>query len=431
MTLPGVEALRLRAPARGGLAASSLGLLVAKGLQMGGGFLFWVVAARNASVGTVGIAVACISGVMLCTQLGVLGTGSAVIIALGEGEEPAGVLDTAVTVLTVASVLAGSGYLLLTAVTGDGALGPVEDPRFFLIFVATAVLGTLVICIDQASIALHHAGGAATRYGLGAMVALVTALAVLPVVDDADALLLLACWATGVVTAAVVGLVQLRAWAGYRYRPAVRLQQVSRVLVVGVPNQLLTATERLSPVLIPIVLAHVASPTTTAYWYPAWMMAWVAFNAPISVGMVQFKDVVAHPERAAAVVRHGLVLALALGGGVALVAAAGAEPLLQLLGDEYAESSATALRILLVGLLPFAVLQAYNALCRGLARTREAIVLGMAFMTVVSFGTAFAGARGPTAVAVTWVLTSTAAGAVALVRTRVLLRRLHAGQGAR
>lgn len=409
---------------------SSVWLVVAKFLQMGAGFLFWVVAARGATVDTVGVTAACVSGVMLCTQLGVLGTGSAVIIALGRGEVAKEVLDTAFTVLGVASVLAASGYLGLTATVGSEALSTTQTLGFALLFTAGVLVGTLVICLDQASIALHHAGGAATRYGAGGLAALATALVMSSRDSSLSATVLLGCWTMGSVVAVLVGLLQLRRWVGYRYSPGIHLRKVLWVLRVGVPNQLLTATERLSPVLVPIVLTHFASPTTTAYWYPAWMMAWLAFNVPISVGLVQFNDIVKHPERARTVVRHGVVWSLVLGGSVSLVAAVGAETLLSILGEEYAAASTTALRLLLIGLVPFTVLQAYNALCRGVGRTGEAIALGLGLMVAVAVGTAVVGDRGPDAVAVLWLATSGVAALWALWRLRVNMRRVRRAEEA-
>jgi O-antigen/teichoic acid export membrane protein len=428
MTVAGAgSALAAVLPRRGALGLRSVWLLVAKGLQMGGGFLFWVVAARSASVESVGIAAACVSGVMLCTQLGVLGTGSAVIIGLGEGADVKEVLDTAFSVLGTAALGAAIGYLLLVQGLGSEALASTYSLGFAVVFVVATCLGTLVICIDQASLALHHAGGAAPRYAAGGVAAVLAGVALSLRPGDLTAFQLVACWAVGGAVAAGIGAAQLHAWVGYRYSPRVRVRRVLWVLRVGVPNQLLTATERVTPVLVPILLTHTASPTTTAYWYPAWMMAWVAFNAPISVGMVQFNDIVRHPARARRVVRQGAVWALALGGPLSLVIAAGAGTLLSLLGDGYADASVTALRILLLGLLPFTVLQAYNALCRGVGRTAEAVALGLVLMSAVAVGTVLTGDQGSATVAVMWVAVSGSAALVALWRLRTHLA-LSAGR---
>ena len=78
---------------------SSLGLVVAKAAQTGAGFAFWVVAARATSDREVGLTMAAVSAVMICTQLAVLGAGSAVILSVGRGEPPARVLDAAFAIV--------------------------------------------------------------------------------------------------------------------------------------------------------------------------------------------------------------------------------------------------------------------------------------------------------------------------------------------
>ena len=46
---------------------------------------------------------------------------------------------------------------------------------------------------------------------------------------------------------------------------------------------------------MPILVAHLVSLEATAYWYPAWMMAWVAYSTPVLVGLVQFAEGVKDP----------------------------------------------------------------------------------------------------------------------------------------
>jgi O-antigen/teichoic acid export membrane protein len=407
--------------ARLSLPARSVWLVCAKGVQMGGGFLFWIVAARSASVPDVGLAVATVSAVMLCTQLGILGVGSAAIIALGRGRPVRQVLDSSFTVVVAASLLGGAAYLAVTSAGGSPAAA--TGLLFVLLFLVAAAAGTCVIYLDQISIALHHTEGAALRYALGSTLALtaVSALALAP--GRADPFELVAAWTLGSVVAVAVGVVQLRRWEGYRYRPSLSRRPAWMLVRTGVPNQMLTLTERLSPVLVPLILAHVVSPTQAAYWYPAWMMVWAAFTAPISVGMVQFADIVRRPQDARRIVLVGLKWSLLLGGGLCLVLVVAATPLLGLLGGAYADASAGALRVLTLGLVPFVVVQAYNAYCRATGRTREATLLGLSLLVVVSVGTAAVGSHGPLAVAVVWVSATALASVFAGTRLLSVLHR--------
>jgi O-antigen/teichoic acid export membrane protein len=411
------------------LPVRSVWLVFAKGVQMGGGFLFWIVAARSASVPDVGLAVATVSAVMLCTQLGILGVGSAAIIALGGGRPVRQVLDSSFSVVVAGSLVGGAGYLAVARLGGSPAAG--SGAVYLLLFLVAAAAGTCVICLDQISIALHHTEGATLRYGVGSVLSL-TAVSVLALAPGrADPLELVAAWTLGAVGSVLVGLFQLRRWAGYRFRPSLSARPAWLLVRTGVPNQLLTLTERLSPVLVPLILAHVVSPTQAAYWYPAWMMVWAAFTAPISVGMVQFADIVRRPEDTARIVWVGLKWSLLLGGALCAVLVAGAEPLLGLLGGAYADASAGALRVLTLGLVPFVVLQAYNAYCRATARTREATLVGLCLLTAVSAGTATMGERGPLAVAVVWVAATTLASVFAGTRLLAVVRSSNVGAHSR
>jgi O-antigen/teichoic acid export membrane protein len=232
-----------------------------------------------------------------------------------------------------------------------------------------------------------------------------------------------ACWSVTALVATGLGAIQLRRWFGYRYRPGLCAADIRGMLRMGLPNQLLTMTERAPQLLLPALLAHVVAPEATAYWYPAWMMAWIIYTAPVSVGLVQFAEAVREPAGVWRTVWTGLRWSLVLGGGLAIVLAVAAEPLLGLMGSEYATASATAVRVLAVGLVPFAVLQAYNAVCRARQQLAEGITFGVV-LGALSVGCSLAvAAEGPTAIAVAWVASLSCGAIWALVRLRTLAAR--------
>lgn len=150
------------------------------------------------------------------------------------------------------------------------------------------------------------------------------------------------------------------------------------------------------------------------------MMAWVAFTVPISAGLLQFADAVNNPAGMSRTVRRGITWSLLVGGAMAVVLAISARTLLGLMGDQYADSSADALRILTLGLVPFALLQGYNAACRALDRQTEAIVLGVCTAIAVCLAVGWLAPRGVTAVAWGWLAVMSAAGLLALARLRPL-----------
>jgi O-antigen/teichoic acid export membrane protein len=215
-----------------------------------------------------------------------------------------------------------------------------------------------------------------------------------------------AIWTLSSVAICVTGAWQLDRWARYRYRGRVHLGTLRRHLAVGIPNHLLTLTERLPALVVPILVAHLVSPRATAYWYPAWMLAWVAYTIPVQVGFVQFSEGVRRPAELRSTLRSGFTSALLLGAGASAVLAVLAHPLLRMVGADYADESSTALRVLTLGIVPFAVWQSYNARCRASGLVKEGIFAGMALAVVICAATTWAAPEGSTAIAVAWVASS-------------------------
>ena len=409
-------------PVRHSALRSSIGLIVAKGAQTGSGFAFWVVAAHAASEREVGLTTAAVSAVLICAQLALLGAGSAVIVSVGRGEPPARVLDAAFGFVALASTVLAVGYLVLqSAVAPDTASVSV---LFWLMFLVAAITGTMGTVLDQALVALGRGASATLRYTLGGVVSLGAAALVAWLARPAAADLLMACWTIGTAFTCVVGVVQLRRLVGYRPRPSLRLAGGRPLLMVGIPNQLLTLTERAPGLVLPLLLAHMVSPEAAAYWYPAWMMAWTAYTAPMLIGIVQFSEGVRDPGRLVATTWASFRWSLATGGLGAVILIVFARPLLHLLGDRYADASADALRWLAAGVVAYAVLQAYNAVCRAQGRYAEAIVVGVVLAVALCVSALLAADRGPSAMALTWLVVLSVGAVVVGLRLVAVLRRV-------
>jgi O-antigen/teichoic acid export membrane protein len=425
MTVDGSPApIALGLPRRRSLTVNSAGLVVGKVAQMGTGFLFWLVAAHTATVRDVGVAAAAVSAVMLCTQVGLLGSGAAVIVLVGRGRDRVvDVLDAAVGVVAVAA--AGAAMLSVAVIAGfSGDLGRVIGAGAFpAVFVIAAVFGTVIITLDQAWIALARGDQVVPRYVVSGTLAIVLLALVGSRSAQVTAAAILACWTVDAVVSAAIGAWQARRWFGTWIRPRYEPRLTRSMIRLGLPNQALTLTERGPALLIPVLTAQLVSPTTTAGWYPAWMMVWVAYTAPVAVGLAQFSEVVRRPEQMRETTWKSLRWSVVLGGAIAAALAVLAEPLLSLLGHTYAESSTTALRILALGVLPYAVMQAYNAVCRSLGRLVEATIAGLILALAACSATVAAARHGATAMAVAWVGMSTLGAVWCGVRLVALTRR--------
>jgi len=362
------------------LVPNSLALIGAKVAAMALGFVFWLAAARLFARTEVGVAAAAVSAMMLCTQLALLGVGSAVVAEMpAHRERPWELLTSAARITAVASLAAGLGFLTVAAVALDDLGVVVDSPAFALLFIGATLFGTFGVLLDQVATALRRGDLNVVRgvvFGvttLGVLLALVWAGA------GRSAQAAFTPWVIAGALTCAIGLVQLRRALPARNRAGRLDRDGTRALVrVGLPNHALTLAERLPGLALPLVVTELLSARANAAWYIAWMMAWVLYIVPIQVGMTIFAEVAADPSSLGAALRRGMTTSLAVGAAGIVVVLAGAEPVLSLLSSAYADDGAAAVRILVLGVLPMTVTLAYFAACRALRRLPEALLVGWA-----------------------------------------------------
>lgn len=417
-------------PARQGprpltLTWNSLALIAAKVATMGLGFLFWLAAARLFEPSEVGVAAGLVAAMMLCTQIALLGIGSAVIVLYpAHQRRPGPLLDTAMTMVAISGLLASAAFLLLATGAFSQLDVATSTPLYAGLFIAASVLGTQGILLDQTATALRRGDQALVRnlvFGIGALVAL-GAAAVLASRAGSEGIFM--PWALAGVASCALGLWQLRRALGhYRMRPRLEREVVGRLWGRGLPNHLLTLAERSPGLLLPILVTEMLSPADNAVWYGVWMMAWVIFIVPVQVGMTMFSELSHDPGSRARTLRKGIRTSLAIGTAGALAIVAAAELVLSLLGPSYAAAGSTPLRILVLGLVPMTFMHAYFAVCRAEQRLGEALATGWASAVASVLAACVAGlATGLDGMAVAWLTVQSVTGAFSAWRVHRLLR---------
>ena len=406
--------------------SNGLALIAAKVITMGLGFVFWVLAARMFTAHEVGLAAGVVSAMMLCTQLALLGLGSAFITHFPRlQKQPAALLDTSLTAVAALGVVWGAAFLLVAGWAFRQLDVAAASPVFALLFVAACVFGTAGILLDQIATALRRGEQALVRNAICA-VATVGLLALLTALDAPHtAQTIFVPWALAGLAAGVIGLVQLRrALPHYRPRPAADRRLIRELTASGLPNYALTLAERAPGLVLPVLVAELLSPAANATWYAVWMMAWVVYIVPIQVGMTIFAEVAHDPSSFRQAVRRGVRCAVAVGTLGALVLGAGASIALSILGPHYAADGAGPLRILLLALLPLTFTQAYFSSCRARRRLGEAIATGwLNALASVALAAAAGVAHGLMGMAIAWVAVQCATGLWALWRLRGLSRQ--------
>lgn len=406
------------------MGLSSLGLITAKVASLALGFVFWFMAARRFPPATVGLAAAVVSAMMFCVQLALVGVNAAFISVFpAQRRQPVALLNTSLSVVGgTATLMAGmflvAGSLLLSE------LGVVAStPAFAALFVGLTVLGTIGVLLDHVSMAFGRGDQALTRNVLFGVIALCP----MPLLGSgASAAHLVSLWAAGGLAALLLGMAQLaKSTNGYRFAPRAEASLARRLVRIGLPNYALTLTERVPQLLLPVLVTELLSPEANAYWYAAWMMAWVAYIVPMSVGTALFAEIAHRPHAAAEAIRRAIRSSFLFGLPAAGALAIGAPLGLSLLGSDYAVTGATPLRILLVGILPVTFIQAYFAICRARASLNEAIITGAIAAVLGVVGTALAGnTSGLVGMALAWVGAQSVVGVWCAFRVRVRLATL-------
>jgi len=390
---------------------------------MGLGFVAWVLAARLFAASEVGLASAVVSAITLCSQVALLGVGSAVIALYPQHRrDPALLLDTAFSVIAVSGLVAGGIFLILASSILHELRVVGASPAYALSFLTMSVFGALGVAYDQTSTVMRRGDQALVRGILSGLVTVIVIGVVAGVTVDAHSLAIFSAWVIGQVGACLLGVMQLRrSVSRYWYRPRADSVLTRRLLGIGLPNYALTMVERAPGPIMPIVVTELLSPVATAHWYAVWMMAWDVFIIHIQVGMTLFAEASHEPDMLAVTVRRAIRSALAIGACGALGMMLVARIALSFLGSAYAAAGTVPLRILVFAVLPTAFIQAYFAACRATRRLSEAVVTGLVSGLLSVGVAAFAGLTfGLTGMAVAWLAIQALTGLWAILRLRRL-----------
>jgi O-antigen/teichoic acid export membrane protein len=406
------------------MASNSLFLIASKVAAMGIGFLCWLAAARMFSASNVGLASAAVSATTLVAQLALVGIGSSVIGLFPAQRDPARLLDSAISLVWIAAIAAAAVFLVVAAVAlGDLAV-VARDPRFALCFVAFACAGTVGVLMDQTSTVIRRGDQAMTRnVACGAMTLALVPAALM--VSDADrSLAVFAAWTAGALVMVGLGAWQLsRRPLEYSFRPRLTRDLVKPLLLLGIPNHVLTLAERLPGAVLPILVTEMLSPAENAYWYGVWMMGWVVFIIPIQIGITLYAEASHRPDDLRRLAGDALRLSLGLGALAAVVAVAGAGLALSLLGHAYAAAGELPLRIVVVAVLPMTLVEVYYGVCRATRHLGEAAATGLlSATTALAAAVAVAADHGLVGIAVVWLTVQVVTGMWAAVRLTFLLR---------
>ena len=410
------------------LHANALALLSHIVASAAFGYLSWLFAARMTDADAVGVSAAAVSAAILCSQFAVFGLATSVITFLpGQRSDPETLLNTFFTIVLVVGSVFGVFFVVIAAVFLEqlDVLG--SDYLLASWFVGLVVTSTALLLLDGASVAIRRADFALVR-GVAAGALKLGVLVVAWAASMLSVAAIVFAWFASTLAVCLFGYKQLRTvFPGYRYRARISGGTVRDALRNGLANHLLNLT-KFSPVfVIPLIVTETLSPAENAYWYGAWMIAFLVRFIPLATGQAAFAEIANGAVSLADGMRRSALSATALAIVPALVVVALAHPILSLMGPSYAEAGVTPLRLLVLGVIPQVALELYVVTRRVMLQLTEPNIVFL-FSGVASIIAATYGARvgGLVGVALGWLAVDVAIGTWAALR---IFQLAHASSG--
>jgi O-antigen/teichoic acid export membrane protein len=311
------------------LGRNAIFLLVGQVMVMLSGFTFWAIASRLSEASAVGIAGSLILASALVATVSVVGANQGLVRFLPSTSSPSRMLATAVSIVTVATIIVAS--VTFSFLSNNSDLGHSR-----ILLAALFVLNSLALAVgmvaDAAMLAHNRVGWNSLAY----VIASLTCLGLISVVGQFGAVGVLAVNALLYGIVASVSLVLLSREKRFTWRPTFDAS-IARELASFAGASYLAGILWMTPVLIlPSIALPVIGATSTGYL----MITMTLFNVLLLISVASTQSLFASlsadandpKRRTRSVLTFTLVLVLA---GSLFLAAAGFA-ILSFFGDDYA-----------------------------------------------------------------------------------------------
>lgn len=411
---------RLWGEAKTSLYRNAIFLMATSVVGQALGFFFWAVVTNVYHPSDVGFAIALFSTISFVSALGLLGLNVSIIRYLPETEDQAGLLNAALTLAGIASLLLGLGFLLVIAVFGLDLGFVLESPAYPLAILAGILACALGPLLDTAAVALRRADVPMYRtVAVGILkipIAVVVALTVSSTLGIGRFGVFLALVVAMGASVLIEGFLLLpRALPGYRPFPRVRFGPLRPMMRFSNGNYTANAIGAAGGGLLPLLILETlgsSGSTQVSYFYVASAVAgllsvisgsaFTSFFAEAS-----YRNANRHRDE-----RRALLLALGLLAPAILVFWIFAHFVLELFGGanaSYADAATTPLRILTLAAIPAVANNLLATRVRVRRRTLPLIV-GASISSIVMLGLGYVLLRsgGITGLALAFVIASAA-----------------------
>ena len=387
-------ALRLGHEVKTSLYRNAIFLMANSVVGQGLGFIFWLVVARVYVPDDVGFAVTLFSTVSFVAVLAVLGQGVSLIRFLPEAENKAGLVNSSLTIVALAALLLGGGFLLFIAALGLNLSFVLDNFAYPVTILVGAVAASLGPVLDSAAIASRRADIPLTRTVILGVLKIPIAVAIAFTLSTTLGIgrfgVFLALVSSIVISVLLEGLWLLRrALPGYLPRPHGDFSLLRPMMRFSGGNYAASVVAAAGTSLLPLLILETLGSVgarNAAYFYVASAVAALLSVIP-SAAFTSFYAEASYPhadrhrdERRALLLALGLLIPgivvfwvfanwvlLAFGGG----------------NQGYAAGGTDALRILTLASLPAVANNLFATRVRVRKRTRPLIIAATISSTVM------------------------------------------------
>lgn len=386
------------------------------------GAAFWLIAAREFTTDSVGVASAAVSAMTLLGYLATVGLGTLLMGELPRRDDHhRGLLNAALLVSGATGMVLGLGFAVASPVLSSELRPLSETWLAVLVFAVGVGLTGLAVVLDQALIGLMRGGLQLKRNVVFSVVKLLALVLVAFLATRPGGVWIYATWTAGIAASLVV-LVRFYIRRGSDGLLP-RLALLGEMRLDAATHHVYNLAIRAPDLVLPLIVVSLLSANANANFYIAWMIASFAFMVPVSLSSVLYA--VGSGDATGLHERYRLSVALSAGLGLAvnvvLLVAGG--PILGLFGANYELQALATLHILALGVFPETIKAHFLSITRVERRIAATIPLVIG-ATVLELSGAVAGAlTGHLALVATgWLV---AVSIEAIVMSRVVFRFLR------
>jgi len=329
-------------------------------VSSGLGAVFWWAAARLYTPDAVGIAAGSISAMTLLAALAMAGTATLLLRELPRmRSERRALVGTTILVTTTIGTLLAVAYALVAPIINPALSVLASGPGAVALFAVGVVLAIVATLVDSVLLAFLRATLRLVRTVVFAGSKLLLLVPAALAFGAASQGSIYGIWALG--TALSIALVALVHRGSLT--PVIKFGLVARYARPASLHFVLSMALAFPSLLIPVLVALLGSPTQTAEFYVAWMLASVAFYPAVALTQSLFALAGRDPDELWGYARTTMAASFASGIIAVVVAVILGRPVLGLFGDAY-ESVAGALPIFVAVAIPQTIKDHYQTISR-------------------------------------------------------------------